>query len=487
MSEQEIPRPQGNREIATTGDGMDITRGYTGPLLLPTDSVLRNRGGYDLQIYEQVYSNHEVKATFQQRQLAVTRCEWQVEPGGKRAIDKAAADFLREQLHAVGWDNVTTKMLFGVFYGYAVAEIVYKPGLRFVEIDRIIVRNRRRFRYGEHGELRLLTTRNRYPGEEAPKPYFWDFCVGADNDDEPYGLALAHWLYWPDLFMRNDIKFWLIFLEKFGMPTAAGKYDPDASDVEKSRLLQAVRAIQTDSGIIMPKGMEVELLEAARSGTADYQVMYNTMCAAIQKVVLGQTASTQGTPGKLGNDELAGDVREDIVTADADLVCESFNRGPARWLTQWNFPGAEPPRVYRVTQKPEDLAKRAERDERVSRMGFKPKLVYITETYGEGWEEAQPAPPSDPGGASFAEPPPAPGPDALIADQLDAGAQPIIDGWVDTLDVMVQRAGSLPELREMLLAAYGDLPADQLAPMIAGAMQAAQAAGRADLQDQSGG
>ncbi|WP_449423647.1 phage portal protein family protein, partial [Rhodanobacter lindaniclasticus] len=56
------------------------------------------------------------------------------------------------------------------------------------------------------------------------------------------------------LFKRNGLKFWLIFLEKFGMPTGVGKYDATATDGEKAKLLQAVRAIQTDSGMIIPKG-----------------------------------------------------------------------------------------------------------------------------------------------------------------------------------------------------------------------------------------
>ena len=38
-------------------------------------------------------------------------------------------------------------------------------------------------------------------------------------------------------------------------------------------------------------------------------------------------------PGRLGNDDLQADVRLDLVKADADLICESFNQGPARWLT----------------------------------------------------------------------------------------------------------------------------------------------------------
>lgn len=440
-------RPELGREIATTSDGIDITRGFTGPLLTPYDSVLRTRGGNDLVIYEQVLSDPEVKATFSQRQLAVTQCEWQVDAGGDKRIDKQAAQFLREQLHAVGWDNLTTKMLYGVFYGFAVAEAIYRPEGGRIGLAGIKVRNRRRFRYTPEGELRLLTPTSMTEGVPAEAPYFWHFQTGADNDDEPYGLGLAHWLYWPVLFKRNGIKFWLMFLEKFGMPTAVGKYDADASDGERAKLLAATRAIQADSGIIMPKGMEIDLLEAARSGTADYKTLHDTMDATIQKVVLGQTASTQGTTGRLGNDDLQSEVRDDIIKADADLVCESFNLGPARWLTEWNFPGAAIPRVYRVTEEGDDLDKLAERDERLARIGYKPTLARVTQVFGEGYEPAAPIAAQAPGEgappAAFAAAGASPSafPDqAALAQILDA----LDDGTLDA-----QAAGLLQPLIDL--------------------------------------
>ena len=511
------PRPEPGREIATTKDGVDITRGFVGPFLLPFDNVLRTRGNYDLLIYEHVLSDEEVKSALNQRMLAVTQCEWDVEPGGKRAIDKAAAADLKAQLHRIGWDNVTTKMLFGVFYGYAVAELIYRPEGARVVMDAIKVRNRRRFRFGKDGDLRLLTMSTMTEGIPALPPYFWHFSCGADHDDEPYGLGLAHWLYWSVNFKRNDVKFWLIYAEKFGMPTGVGRYDPDATEGERQKLLAAVRAIQTDSGIILPKGMEIALLEAARSGASDYATLYAAMNAAIQKVVLGQTASTQGTPGKLGADNLQADVRKDIIKADADLICESFTLGPARWLTEWNFPGAAVPRVYRITEEPEDLDSRATRDKTITEMGFVPSLSYITATYGGDWQaRAVPAPTAAlplPADANFAGPAAAglpvggewrpspyhrradpaaqfaaaqdnaPLPSAQLAAQLAPLAQPVIDGWIDTLTDMVRQAQptSFAELRALIVDSYGDLPADQLGALLAAAQEAAQAAGRYDV------
>lgn len=480
--------PELQREIATTADGIDITRGYTGPLLTPYDSVLRARGGSDLVIYEQVLSDPEVKATLGQRQLAVTRCEWQVDAGGDKRVDRQAAEYLREQLHRVGWDNVTTKMLFGVAYGYAVAELVYRRDGGRVGLSAIKVRNRRRFRYDKEGGLRLLTMHNMTQGVPCERPYFWDFRVGADNDDEPYGLGLAHWLYWPVLFKRSGIKFWLIFLEKFGMPTSVGKYGGGATAEEKTKLLAACRAVQTDSGVILPEGMAIELLQAQRSGTADYKTLHDTMNETIQKVVLGQTASTQGTAGRLGSDQLQADVRSDIVKADADLVCESFNTGPARWLTEWNFPGAAIPRVYRVTEQPEDLTARATRDKTLRDIGYRPTLQKVEEIYGEGYEPlaapaAGPDAPANPA-AAFAAPAPRPPDreDQLVA-LLAAPANAAVADWVAQLERTAEESTSLVDLRGRLDRMSPNLDSAAFAAAMQHALAVAGVAGQSDAVD----
>ncbi|MDF5964366.1 DUF935 family protein [Pseudomonas aeruginosa] len=113
-------------------------------------------------------------------------------------------------------------------------------------------------------------------------------------------------------FKAQRTEFWLTFLEKFGMPTAVG-HSGRTPRQRKAKLLAATQAIQTDTGVIMPEDMLVELLEASRSGTADYKILHDTMDETIAKVTLGQVASSQGTPGRLGNDDLQADVRLDLV------------------------------------------------------------------------------------------------------------------------------------------------------------------------------
>ncbi len=480
------------REVATTLDGRDITRGYIDPVAIQptTDTVLRLRGNGDYRIYREVLRDDQVASCFNQRQLAVVGKEWAVDPGGKTRKDKAAAQHLEEQLHAVGWDRITKLMMYGIFYGFAVAESMWGRDSRHIILDNIKVRNRARFGYDGSARLRMKTF-SEPEGELMPNKKFWTFTTGGDHDDEPYGIGLGHWLYWPTFFKRNGLKYWLIFLEKFGQPTTKGTYPRNALPEERQRLLHALSAVNTDAGIAIPEGMEIELLEAARSGSADYESLYDRMDRAIAKVCLGQVASSEGTPGKLGNDDLQGDVRTDLVKADADLICESFNRSIGRWLTEYNWPGAAVPRVYRKVEPEEDQNQKAARDEKIYKMGFKPTLKHIQDNYGGDWVERAPEPPpgrtlpnAQPGAAAnFAEGPESP-PAQMLPTARD-NLETVTNGWLDRVRALVDDVASLEELRDRLIEVYPDMTLDQYADALAEAMAASHLAGRNEVTEES--
>ena len=361
-----------------------------------------------------------VKSTFQQRRLAVVSSEWTVDPGADDAVSKAAAEALKQDLEAINWDAITDQMLFAVFYGYGVAEIMWGKRDGRIVFDGIKVRDRSRFRFGLDSSLFLKRIDGRF--EAMPDRKFWVVNTGADNSDNPYGMGLAHWLYWPTYFKRTDIKFWLIFLEKFGMPTAVGKApggqanDPAA----RARLLAALRSIATESAVVIPEGAEVELLEATRSGAASYEAMKDTMDKAIAKIVLSQVMTSEAVGGQYKAD-VQDNVKQQVVKADADLVCESFNRGPVMWWTEYNFPGAKPPRVYRITEPKEDLQARAQRDKAIKELGYEPTEEYIRETYGEGWIKSKTPPAGSPQPFANADPNSANFGEALMVAALKAG------------------------------------------------------------------
>jgi phage gp29-like protein len=383
-----MPAPDTGELTARTDDFALIAGPYVN-LLTPDDTVLIWKGG-DYALYRETLRDDACMAPFAQRRLAVTKCELAVDAGGDDALSKAAADWMREQIQELEWDRITDGMLFARWYGHAVAECLYQPNLTEgkVTLADIRVRDRSRFAYANDRGPPFIWDKAAGKWIRLPERKMWTLNVGADHDDSPYGLGLAHYCYWPVFFKRNNIKFWLIFLEKFGMPTAVAKMPAGQfkDEAQKRKVREAMQAMASETGVILPEGTEFEFVNALRSGTQDYDTMRAAMDNALAKVIIGQTASQQGTPGKLGNEDLQGEVKNDLVKADADLVCGSFNRTVATWLTEWNFPGAKPPRVWRVVDPPESLNEIADRDGKIYALGWERDDESFRATYGEGWQ-----------------------------------------------------------------------------------------------------
>ena len=420
--------------------------------LIPTDTVLRSKGGIaNLKIYKELLRDDQVASTYQQRRMAVTSKEWTIEAGAKDAQSEAAAEALREEFARLAWDDITDKMLFSAFYGWSVAEIIWTRRDNLVSFDRIIARDRARFRFGWSGALYLDTLRGL---QEMPARKFWTITTGADHHDEPYGLGLAHSLYWPVFFKRNDIKFWLTFLERFGQPTTLAKVPIGTLDdkSQKAKIVEMLQSIATDAGVVVPDGVVVELLEATRGGTADYAAMCAKMDAAIAKIVLSQTMTTDDGSSR-SQSETHKSVRDEVIKGDADLINESFRHGPLTWWTEWNFPNAAVPMVWRMTDPPEDLSARAERDVKVFSLGYEPTEQYITDTYGEGWtKKAAPDPATMAGllpGVSNADDDPA----AAFAEGEHAGLRALRLARRADQASLVEAARSFAEQYETIMGA----------------------------------
>jgi phage gp29-like protein len=395
-------------EFASTGDGRDITRPWVTELQQAKDPRLS--GSVDWGAYDRIRKDDQVKSCLEQRIAAVVSADWDVLPGDDtdpRSI--AAADAFKAMLARLAWDRVTKKMLWAPFHGYAVAEIIWDTELRdgLVQFKRIHVRHARRFRFDKNGQLRLLTAKTPR-GEVVPEYKFWLVTSGGTDDDEPYGEGLADWLYWPTVFKRNGVRFWNVFLDKFGSPTKVATYRRSATPTEVSKVTELLRAASNDSGIAVPEGFVISLLEAARSGSASYKDMCTYMDEAIAKIILSQTMTTQDG-SSFSQAQVHAGVKLEIVKADADLLSDSFNEGPARWWSELNF-GADvaPPQLVRLVEEEADLKLLAETDEILSRTGWERSDESFTDTYGDGYQrKVAPEPVASPS-ASLAAPPDAP-------------------------------------------------------------------------------
>ena len=288
---------------------------------------------------------------------------------------------------------------------------------------------RRRFVFDVHARPLLLTT-DHPDGEPLPERKFWCFSTGADHDDEPYGLGLGHWLYWPVWFKKNQVRFWLLYLEKYGMPTPLAEY---SRDEQKQMALDLARSVHTESALAVPEGVVLKLVEAMRAGQAGYESFHAAMNDAITTIILSQTMTTEDG-SSLSQAQVHMEVRREIVESDAWLVDESFNRGPAVWWRDMNYPGAAVPRVRRVMDDPAERKELAERDEIVSRIAQRPFTdEYVEQTYHVALDrEAAPPPrpaPAPPADLAEEEEDPV----EALAGRVRAELGPLVDTWVARL------------------------------------------------------
>lgn len=480
-------------------------------LMEPSDPLLKQKGG-DTKIYKAIRSDDQVKTVLEQRQSAMVAAEWEVDAGGTDAASVKAADDLRTQLKAMKFDRASKGMWESIYYGYRLGECIWNTDGKSIILERVKVRDQTRFRFDLAGRPRFITG----GGKDAPLPEqkFWITQTGADHDDDPYGLGLAHWLYWPVFFKRQGLSFWLQFLDKIGTPSVWGQHPPQATDIERNKLLAALNSLRRNSTVITPVGVDIKLLEAARSATPDFAALIRVMNEAISKIVVGQTMTVENGSSR-SQAEVHMDVRGDIVKADADLLCESFNQGPVVWLTYWNHPTATPPRVFRRTEAPEDLGRLAERDAKLVQVGYRPSLARVQEVYGDGYlpiEASAPPKPDDasnPGdaadgldaGGDGKKPKPQTLPefadaggmqlrptDAVddITAQLSRQAEPAIAAIAAKAEQLLHECGSLQEFSDRLVELYPAAPDAVIGEAIAQALALGDLQGRATVTDDPG-
>jgi len=486
----------------------DPNRVFFGGIQFNEDDTLKSRGGAKgLKIYQELKRDAHAGAVLAKRKLAVTGRAWVVEPHSEAPADVAAADLVRDYFSGMQFNALCKRLLEATLQGYAVAEIMWAVVDGKLLPERIKARNARRFTFDLKDELRLLTREAPMLGEALPPRKFIVHRRGADTEDSPYGEGVGSMLFWPVFFKRNGITFWLTFADKFGAPTALGKYPAGAQKAEQKKLLEALKAISRDAGVVIPEGMAIELLEASRSGSVDtYEKLVRYMDELISKAVLGETMSTTASAAGMGSGQaqVQDGVREEVARDDADELSETLECSVVRWITEFNVPGAKPPKVRRVFDEPEDTAKLADRDSKLVSMGWEPSEQYIQKTYGEGWTKKAPAPMPPmfgggfpPGGdvddaeAEFAEGVPLGAARSQRAfnkvrqEAITAGAEELAGQWrqvmaqpVERLTALLEESGDLVAFREGMARLLDDKPAPATVETIARATFAGHVIGR---------
>lgn len=466
--------------------------------LRPKDATLATRGGGSgIWIYDEIERDCHAFAVLQKRKFAVVANDWHIQAASDNAVDQAAAERADRMLSRLPLDQIAVDLLDAILKGYAVAEVVWDMTDGDVTPVAILPRDQRRFVFDVDGRPRLLDWSNMITGVELPARKFIVHRFGA-KDGNPYGLGLGTRLFWPVWFKRQGLQFWLTFADKFGSPTPLGTYPVGATQEQKDALLGALQALANDVGITIPEGMQVKLLEASHSGGASgvYDALLKYLDDEIEKAVLGTTQTTSSRSGGLGSQVSAvqNEVRLELVRADADMLAGTLNATLLTWIAEFNDPDAIPPQIAWDVKVDEDLLIRAQRDQILSQLGYQLTPEAVRDVYGDFYAQASPSTPGPKTAAARSvigahgdgqnAPPTV---TDLQAQRLDTEAMPDMDAWIKPIRDLVDRAESLDQVRDGLLALYPQMPPERFAQVMEQALVAADLAGRYDILEQAGG
>ncbi|UYT08164.1 DUF935 domain-containing protein [Treponema denticola] len=222
--------------------------------------------------------------------------------------------------------------------GFSVNEIIWNTSSSKWKPETFIFRDPRWFAYNK--ETGLLSLRDVYGMELSPlDPY--KFIIHEPNllsgKQITSGLSFTALFYW--LVKTYDVTSWAAFADRFGYPVRLGKYGRKATKEDIATLKRAVAAIGSDVGAVIPDSMVIDIIESkTTSGTSEvYEKIADWSDKQLSKLALGQTASAEGTPGKLGDSQDQQAVRQDILKADVRQLEQTLNRDLVIPYVKFNF------------------------------------------------------------------------------------------------------------------------------------------------------
>ncbi|HHE64868.1 MAG TPA: DUF935 family protein, partial [Bacteroidetes bacterium] len=279
-------------EISSSGN--DIWQIANLPVYNP-DKLVEKKG---LEIYREMQQRDgQVKAVFMLKKHARLSTPWSIRPEDEDDQEAVRqAEFIKHCFSEMkgNINNTLLKIWNAMRDGYSVAEINYKviPTGEFkgmIGIDNIKVRKAINYMFecDEHGNIKEKGLIEGY-NKHLPINKFILFTYNPNDDDADslYGESDFRAAY--RYYFSNDIiqRFWNIFLEKFGQPTVIGRYETGTNKAKQDEYLDILKTIQTDTAIVMPKGLEAELLEAQRRGEAGYKQAFDTNNNMIARALL---------------------------------------------------------------------------------------------------------------------------------------------------------------------------------------------------------
>jgi phage gp29-like protein len=341
--------------------------------------------------------------------------------------------------------------------------------------------------------------------------------------ERAYMWGAMRYLYIPWLLRQWALRDWGRWSEVYGSPIRKARTPLGADEADKQRFLKELASLGNESVVRIPGSpnpedkFDLELLEAKSTGADGFNQLISKAETSIAVALLGQNLTTEVKGGSFSAAQVHESIRAEILQADAQLLSKTLREQVLKPWAAFNFGDPElAPHIIWNTEPPEDkvaagtaLKGIGEGLQALQAAGARPDVDEILEHAGiptlgpaeepeaaEDGEAAEDVEGSDTGETpvpnSMAPKVKASGAmkGQLYADDVTESAKAaggrFIAADARRLLEAVMSATSFDDLKERVVAAYGEMDPESLAQVMSRAMLMAELAGRVSALEDVG-
>lgn len=315
---------------------------------------------------------------------------WQLAlPEDARAKDKRAAKWVEAALRDLPHFHKLISHLGGaVYFGYAVAEIIWKKDAGKMVPASFTCLAPRRFGYRLSDGAFVWRDDGMGDGLEFQMEFPRKFIVSHPrvNGDIRPREGLCRPLVWMSIFRNWAIADWLRTAEFAWKPWRIGKYKKSGTNNEdRAELESAMRRLTTDGALVMADTSSVEITWPGGSSStkATHAELATTLANEMSKAVLGQTETTQSSQSSgYAQAKVHDAVRKDLIESRAKHIAEVLTNDLIAPIIELNFDGVRVPRFEFLTQDPVDLKAFSEALGNLAKTGARIPEAWVYEQTG---------------------------------------------------------------------------------------------------------
>lgn len=302
---------------------------------LPNPDKILRKSGNSIEAYRDLLQDPHVWSCLQSRKSGLLSLRWLIESNGASA---QVVHEIESMLSNLDIHKIAREALEAPLFGFQPMEIIWKitdSGRKMIVPADIKAKPQEWFFFNQDGQL--CYRKSGEPKGVIPPPAKILNVQYEASYSNPYGQSLLAKCWWPVKLKNSDLKYWINFTEKYGMPVLIGQYTRGNTTDEAEKLIEALNNVHEDSVLVAPSDIKIEFKEAVRnSSSALYKDLIKFCNNEISKAILSQTLTTELEMGSYAASQTHFRVRREVILSDVRLV-EGVMDKLIRHIVDFNF------------------------------------------------------------------------------------------------------------------------------------------------------